>query len=51
LPLGSVRRQQCKSQEIFAQQIATNDINGSRGAEIRCGNVRDSIKADNRIEF
>jgi hypothetical protein len=38
-------------QDFCAPQITTNDIYGLRGAEIRCGNVRDSIKADNLIEF
>jgi hypothetical protein len=35
----------------FAPQITTNAINGLRGADIRCGNVRYLTKADNRIEF
>jgi hypothetical protein len=35
--------------EICAQQITANDINGSRGADIRCGNARYLIKGDNLV--
>jgi hypothetical protein len=37
--------------KIPAQQITANDINGLRGADIRCGNVSYLTNADNLIEF
>jgi hypothetical protein len=32
-----------------ASSAKTNDINGSRGADIRCGNARYLIKGDNLV--
>jgi hypothetical protein len=36
--------------KIYAQQTAANDINGLRGANIRCGNVGYPPLADDLIE-